>query len=126
MKICITASGQGLEARVDERFGRAPFFVIIDAETMQHETITNPAIDAAQGAGIAATQELAQNGVNALLTGFVGPKAYAALQSAGIALFGEISSSMNVRAALKQHTDGMLRPCSAAHARKGLPGLGRS
>jgi predicted Fe-Mo cluster-binding NifX family protein len=126
MKICITASGQGLEASVDERFGRAPFFVIVDTESMQHETIVNPAIDAGQGAGIAAAQGIARRGVEALLTGFVGPKAYAALDAAGIRIFDGLSSTMNVRTTLKQHTDGLLHQCSSANARKGIPGQGRS
>ncbi len=126
MKICITAAGQGLDAHVDERFGRAPFFVIVDSESMQHETIRNPAMDAGQGAGIAAAQSIAQQGVRALLTGFVGPKAYSALQAAGIQIFDGLSGTMDVRAAFKQYADGLLSQCKGANARKGVPGRGRS
>ncbi len=126
MKICITASGQGLNARADERFGRAPFFVIVDSETMQHETIMNPAMDAQQGAGIAAAQAIAQKGVKVLLTGFVGPKAYVALQAAGITIFDGIVSSIDIRTALKLHTDGILHQCSSANARNGASGRGGS
>lgn len=126
MKICITASGHGMDARVDERFGRAPFFVIVDPETLQHETIANPAMDAEQGAGIAAAQGIAKQGVNAVLTGFVGPKAYAALQAAGITIYDGLSASMDVKTALKNHTDGLLRRSTGAQARRGLPGRGRS
>jgi len=126
MKICITASGHGLDARVDERFGRAPFFVLVDPDTMQHETIANPAMDAGQGAGIAAAQSVAQKGVNAVLTGFVGPKAYAALQAAGIAIYDGLSAGMEVKTAVKNYSDGLLRRSTGAQARKGSPVRGRS
>lgn len=126
MKICITASGHGMDARVDERFGRAPFFVIVDPDTMQQETITNPAMDAEQGAGIAAAQGVAQKGVNAVLTGFVGPKAYAALQSAGIAIYDGLSADMDVKTAVKNYTDGLIRRSTGAQSRRGFSGRGRS
>lgn len=126
MKICITASGPGMNARVDERFGRAPFFVIVDSETLQHETVANPAMDAEQGAGIAAAQGVAKHGVNAVLTGFVGPKAYAALQAAGIAIYDGISAGMDVKTALKNYSDGLLRRSTGAQARRGSAGRGRA
>ena len=62
----------------------------------------------------------------AVLTGFVGPKAYSALQAAGIKIFDGLSGSMDVRAALKQYADGLLSQCSGANARKGVQGRGRS
>jgi predicted Fe-Mo cluster-binding NifX family protein len=126
MKICITASGPGMNARIDERFGRAPFFVMVDSETLQHETITNPAMDAEQGAGIAAAQGVAKQGVNAVLTGFVGPKAYAALQAANITIYDGLSASMDVKTALKNYSDGLLRQSTGAQSRRGSAGRGRS
>ena len=99
---------------------------MIDSENMKHETIKNPAMDAGQGASIAAAQSVARQGVETLLTGFVGPKAYPALQAAGIRIFNGLNSTMDVRTALKQHTDGLLLQCSGANARKGIPGRGPS
>ena len=87
MIICITSTGKNLEAPIDPRFGRCSFFLIVDSETLQFETIQNVAANAVGGAGIQATQIIAKKGVNLLLTRNVGPKAFQALSSAGIKIF---------------------------------------
>jgi len=51
MKICISASSDSLDANVDSRFGRCPYFVIVDSETMEFNAILNDSINAAHGAG---------------------------------------------------------------------------
>ena len=100
--------------------------MIIDSETMKYETIKKPAMDAGKGAGIAVAQSVARQGVGTLLTGFVGPKAYSGLQAAGIQIFDGLNSTIDVRTALKQNTDGLLLQCSGVNARKGIPGRSRS
>lgn len=88
MKIAITASGDsGFEAEVDSHFGRAQYFVIIDTETREKEFITNSGIDEAGGAGVKAAQIIADQKVDALITGNLGPKAFSALQTTDIKLF---------------------------------------
>lgn len=44
MKICVTSQGDNLEARVDPRFGRCQYFLIIDTDTLKFESIKNPNI----------------------------------------------------------------------------------
>jgi predicted Fe-Mo cluster-binding NifX family protein len=84
-KIAISSEGPSLADRVDPRFGRAPGFIIIDPVTMQFEYCDNGAAQVrAQGAGIEAAQTVARAGVSAVLTGYVGPKAFRALRAAGI------------------------------------------
>ena len=39
MKMCISASSGNLDANVDSRFGRCPYFVIVDSETMEFKVI---------------------------------------------------------------------------------------
>ena len=55
MKLCITCQGTALESKVDERFGRAPYFLIVDRETKEFHAVRNAALTAAvaarQGAG---------------------------------------------------------------------------
>ncbi len=41
MKLCITSQGDELSADVDPRFGRAPYFIIYDDETKEHEVVNN-------------------------------------------------------------------------------------
>jgi predicted Fe-Mo cluster-binding NifX family protein len=84
MKVCVSAAGNSLDAPVDPRFGRCPYFVIVDLETMQFEAIPNPAAGAMGGAGILAAQTIASRGVKAVITGNVGPNAFQALSAAGV------------------------------------------
>ena len=84
MKICVTSQGNNLEAQVDPRFGRCPYFIIIDPETKEFEAIENPNIQAFGGAGIQSAQLVADKGVEVILTGNVGPNAFQTLQAAGI------------------------------------------
>jgi len=69
MKICVTTTTSSLDAPVDPRFGRCPYFVIVDSETMQYEAISNPALHVASGAGIQAVQLIANKGVEVVITG---------------------------------------------------------
>ena len=84
MKICVSAVANSLDAQLDPRFGRCPYLVIVDDETMQFEAIPNVASGAMGGAGIQAAQTIAGKGVKVLITGSIGPNAFQALSAAGI------------------------------------------
>ena len=85
MKIAITAQGEQMQSPVDPRFGRAKWFIVIDTETGAFEAVNNKKnFNAAQGAGIQAGRNVAELGVGAVVTGNVGPKAFATLKAAGI------------------------------------------
>ena len=88
MKIAITSQGPDLHSQVDSRFGRASSFIVLDTDTDEfsvHDNTQN--VNAAQGAGIQAGQAVADLGVEAVLTGNVGPKAFAALQAANVKVY---------------------------------------
>ena len=85
MKVAITSSGKTLADPIDMHFGRAKFFILADTETgraVAHDNAQN--LHAAQGAGIQAAETVARLGAETVVTGSVGPKAYKALQAAGI------------------------------------------
>jgi len=84
MKICVSSAADSLDAPVDPRFGRCPYFIIVDLDTMQFEVVPNVASDAMGGAGIQAAQIIVSKGVKAVITGNVGPNAFQALSAAGI------------------------------------------
>jgi predicted Fe-Mo cluster-binding NifX family protein len=84
MKICVSATANNLEAQVDPRFGRCQYLIIVDSETMQFEAIPNMAAGSTGGAGIQAAQVIADKGAKVVLTGNVGPNAFAALSAVGI------------------------------------------
>ena len=85
MRIAISSEGPMLDDMVDPRFGRAAGFVIYDTETQTTEYLDNGhAQMAAQAAGLMATELVAGAKATVVLSGYVGPKALQALQTAGI------------------------------------------
>ena len=127
MKICVTATAGSLDAQTDPRFGRCAYFVIVDSETKQFETIPNTAAGVSGGAGIQAAQTIANKGVKLLITGNVGPKAFQALSAAGI----EIATGVfgTVKDAVEKFKSGELRktgaPTVGGHFGMGGRGGGR-
>jgi len=87
MKICVTAGASGLDAPMDPRFGRCPFFVVVDLDSMSENSITNSNVMATSGAGIQAAQEVARQGATALITGNIGPNAMQTLSAASIDVY---------------------------------------
>lgn len=85
--IAISAAGSDMESRMDQRFGRAACFAIIDTETMKYEFLDNAAAAASGGAGISAAQTVADKNVKAVITGNVGPNAGKVLSAAGIEVY---------------------------------------
>jgi predicted Fe-Mo cluster-binding NifX family protein len=84
MKICVTADGDNLDARVDARFGRCKYFLFIDTDTMEYEAVENPYREAPQGAGVQSAQLVVNKGAKKIITGNVGPGAQGILSSAGV------------------------------------------
>ncbi len=83
--ISVTRDGEGMHALMDDRFGRAEAFLVIERETGEAiETIANASVDASQGAGTAAANMLSSAGVDAVISGCFGPKAFDALRALGI------------------------------------------
>jgi predicted Fe-Mo cluster-binding NifX family protein len=87
MKIAITADEPKFETQLEPRFGRCVYFVIVDSETHDWESLNNPAAEAMGGAGPQAAQFLSDQGVSTVISGDFGPKAFTALQAADIHMF---------------------------------------
>ena len=84
MRIGVAAMGETVDAEVSEQFGRCPYFVIVDAESLETEAFSNPAREMSGGAGPAAVQGLVNHGAEVVLAGTYGPRAEQALDAAGI------------------------------------------
>ncbi len=85
MKVAVSSVGDTLDSAVDPRFGRAAKFIVVDTDTGEHQVISNAQnLNAMQGAGIQAAQTVAGHSVEYVLTGHCGPKAFRALDAAGI------------------------------------------
>jgi len=108
MTVAISATERTWTDMLDERFGRARGFVLVDAE---HESIRwldnadNGA--AAHGAGTGTVQTLVDAGVECVVTGRVGPKASDALSAAGIPVV-IVDAGVTVAQAWKQYQKQML------------------
>jgi len=94
MKIAISATGPTLEDEVDPRFGRCPYFIIIDPDTMEFEALDNASAMAAGGAGISSGQTIANKGAEVVLTGNCGPNAYQVLASSGLQVITGVSGKI--------------------------------
>jgi predicted Fe-Mo cluster-binding NifX family protein len=113
MKVAVSAKGTDLDAAVDERFGRAEGFVLVDAESWAFEHVPNAqSLEAAQGAGIQAARLVADRGAEVVISGHVGPKAFRTLSAAGIKVVSGATGT--VREALKAYLSGKLRAADAA------------
>lgn len=123
MKVCVTSSGPDLDSAVDPRFGRCAYFIIVDTDTMQSSAIENDAAMASGGAGIRAAQTVASTGVEAVITGSVGPNAYPALQSSGIKIMtGAVGTVRETIQMMKQ--DQLQENATPGPAHRGM-GMGR-
>ncbi len=122
MKICVTSTGDNLDAPLDPRFGRCGFFIIVDTETMEFEAIENPNVSAMGGAGVQSAQLVANQSVKTVITGNAGPNAFHTLNAAGIEVMTGASGS--VKDAVEQYKSGQLKPAAAATtgAKSGMGG----
>jgi predicted Fe-Mo cluster-binding NifX family protein len=130
MKLAISSTGKDLDSELDPRFGRCPYFVIVDTDTMEFEVIDNSSGMSAGGAGIAAAQLIAGKGAGVVLTGSCGPNAFEALSAAGIQVISGLSGTL--RNAVEKYKSGQLNPISqpdvSSHFGMGRgqgPGAGR-
>lgn len=100
MRIAITANGKDLTSNMDPRFGRALGFIIYNTEDNSYTYKDNSQVlNAPQGAGIQAAQQISKEEVQTVITGHVGPNAFKALNSAGISIFlkkgGTVKEAIN-------------------------------
>jgi predicted Fe-Mo cluster-binding NifX family protein len=107
MKIAVSATTGSLDASVDPRFGRCPYFVVVDPETFEFTSVSNDSTNAVHGAGIQASQTVVNLGATVVLTGDVGPNAFRVLSAAGIKVVTGVSGA--VREAVKQYVAGKLK-----------------
>ena len=84
MKVAISSTGNSLESRVDQAFGRCGYFAVYDSDTNSHSFIPNHGAAMAGGAGSSAAKLVMDQGVNEIVTGKVGVKSRPILEGAGI------------------------------------------
>jgi predicted Fe-Mo cluster-binding NifX family protein len=114
MKIAISTAGIDLDAPVDRRFGRAPRFIVYNAEFDTYHVESNGQnLNAAQGAGIQSALRLCEQKVDCVVTGNCGPKAFETLSAAGIAVY--TCGDMTVQQAIDKLQRGELQETTKAN-----------
>lgn len=108
MKICITSSGKEMGSAVDLRFGRCKYFCIYDTESRETKVLENAGAYSQGGAGIAAAQQVVDEGVEVLITGNLGPNAMRVLKAAGVKAYR--TEETDVARAVMMYEAGQLQP----------------
>jgi predicted Fe-Mo cluster-binding NifX family protein len=113
MKIAFSTSGETLDSPLDSRFGRAPKFLIYDLDKNSFVAVDNGQnLNAAQGAGIQSAETVVRLGVQSLVTGHCGPKAFRVLLAAGVKIY--TTDAATVAVALEGYRSGKLTEAKAA------------
>lgn len=106
MRIAVSALGTDLDARMDPRFGRCAYFIVVNMDDMSFQAYDNEHIALGGGAGIQAARFVASKGVNAVITGNCGPNAMRTLNAAGVQVV--VGQSGSVKNALEAYKEGKL------------------
>ena len=114
MRIAVASQGRELEDMVEPRFGRAPCFLLIDTDTDSVTVISNEDnVQATQGAGVQAAETVVSHGVDIVVSGNIGPKAFAALKAAGVKAV--LWADGTVAEAVELLKDERLKPIQSAN-----------
>ena len=113
MKIALTISEKNENSKVDSRFGRCPYFLIINDQTGERKIIDNTQnLNAMQGAGIQAAQNLLKENPDVLITGNIGPKAFMLLSEKVKIYTG--AGDLSVNEAIEKFKKGELKQTTVA------------
>jgi predicted Fe-Mo cluster-binding NifX family protein len=107
MKICITSQNGSLDGEIDSRFGRAAYFLIVNTDNLEYESIQNPYAQAGGGAGIQAAQFIVNKQAEAVITGNIGPNAFQVLKESGISVVTGVSGI--VKNSVERYNKGEIR-----------------
>jgi predicted Fe-Mo cluster-binding NifX family protein len=108
MRICVTSQGGDINSQVDPRFGRCPYFVIVEMDTLEFDAIQNPNVTGMGGVGVQSGQFMSGKDVQVVLTGNVGPNAFRTLEAAGVEVITNVSGS--VKEVIEKYKNGGLKP----------------
>jgi predicted Fe-Mo cluster-binding NifX family protein len=108
MILLISIQQPDINSLVNERFGRATWFIRYDTETQNWQALENPGWNNRGGAGVATAQFAADQNANAVISGEFGPNAVSALQAAGIQMLRFPQSGLTGAAVVELFRQGEL------------------
>ncbi len=114
MRLAITSTGPDLSSTLDPRFGRAHYLLMVETPFRTVVPIENhKGMNAAEGAGVQAAQNVIDQKAEALITGHCGPKAFRALQAAGIEVY--LAPEGSITQTLDRFDHGQFLPAVGAN-----------
>lgn len=114
-KIAVSSTGDSIDAMVDPRFGRCGYFIIVSIENNEivgSEVVKNEGVNAIGGAGIRAANLIAGKGVEALISGNIGPNAFNVLSGTKIKIYTGVGG-ISVKQTVQSYMKGELNETSA-------------
>ena len=87
MKIAISATGRGLDSKIDAKFERCNFFLIVDIEKNSLLSFENKTKDRPREIGGIIGQLVANEGIDTVITSDIGPSAFDVLKRYGIKVY---------------------------------------
>lgn len=117
MKVAVTSQGPDLNSQMAPRFGRARYFLVVDATSGAFTTHDNSGnLSTPHTAGMQAAGAIVSLGVGAVITGSIGPKAFATLEAGNVEVFSVASGT--VEDAIEKLKAGRLEPARRANVQE--------
>jgi len=109
MKIAISSTGESIDDEIDSRFGRCPYFLVIEARKEEGisdvKVMENIALEQVSGAGITVGQMIGNEKPDAIITVNMGPKAFQVFEKLEIDIY---SAKGNIKQAVEDFFEGKL------------------
>ncbi|UCF12524.1 MAG: NifB/NifX family molybdenum-iron cluster-binding protein [Thermoplasmatales archaeon] len=112
MKICISSTGNTIEySNIDKTIHRCAFFLIVDRETNSQKAIFNTIRESPSEIGAMVGQIVANEGIDAVITTDIGPRAFEIFKRYGIKVY---HAKGKIEDAVKQFEQGKLKEITKA------------
>jgi len=115
MKIAISSAGKTIDEDIDARFGRCPYFLIVETENKKIKStkvIENNASHQSTGAGITAGEIIGNENPDAIITTNMGPKAMQIFNQLKINIY---QAQGNIKSAIENFMQGKLKQISESN-----------
>jgi predicted Fe-Mo cluster-binding NifX family protein len=112
MKICISSTGNSIEySTIDTTIHRCAFFLIVDKKTNSQKAIFNTIRERPGEIGAMVGQIVANEGIDAVITTDIGPRAFEIFKRYGIKVY---HAKGKTKDAIKQCEQGKLKEITKA------------
>ena len=117
MKVAVASQGSDVNDHVASRFGRTCYLVIVDAASGEFTVHENSGkLKTAHTAGMQTAGAVVSLGVDAVITGGIGPKAFATVRAGNVAVYTVAPET--VADAIEKFKAGRLQPSHEANMRE--------